>query len=771
MSKTRFFEKAWFLKNSMYWNYRELLLNTCRLLLEHKEIAEERQALLCDVFRQLEAAERGQFETTLYKFLKTFAPDMTWLLGIPALCEDIVEQGIWFAEIQPARAASYFSAFARGDFGSSPAHIQHVLNWLRRLLLIDPNLAFAFLQGAYRIVKRLNPDELDLYIEEGLSCYEINERLAQHFLEATLPDCDAVMTTLTRECRLPEIDAHLETLLFALTGQKIAVLPIGELPSHKFMLRRPAMMCLARQAYLPSRIRYFTSAATNRTWYLLQAIVAAGMFAFKSFACIHGHVDYRTAAALIGDVVLKQNLFQILEYARVLHAIRERWPGSRRLLDFGIRSEYERRPPEHASAEHLFFDVVAAQKIASNESVRLLRELAGQSCSVFHTTELLSDADAALFLADYPDSGEDLLRPLPFLPDFFYPISVSLAPSDEEIATMKHDAKLRKVQRSEQEDASKNRVSVRNPVFHSHEKAVRGEIAPGCYAYDEWSQERNAYHAHYCSVYEREIPFMSLRPIPAEAQTEGHKIRRVFELLKPQNARKEKRLPEGDDMNPDLLINYVIASKREPCPPVQFFEKPLISKRDVAVLLLLDISGSTGEVVNDRKVIEIEKQAALVFGNGLAALDDQFAICGFSSQGREHCEFLIFKDFRDAWNHKNMSRVLSAQPMSSTRMGAALRHSGYRLQQVERLQKLIILITDGKPLDHDYSPQTRYAQHDVRMACLENKRQGVVTFCLSTLENTRSDLELMFPDRRFVILNSIQRLTQLLPRYYMKLTL
>lgn len=754
----------------MYWTYRDPLLNACSLLVEHEEIAEDRQAIVHEAFQQLQAAERDRFQAALHKFLKTFAPDMTWLLDIPALFEDLVEQGIRFAERQPVNSASYFSVFARGDFGSSPSQIQYVLNWLRRLLTLDAKLATAFLKGAQIVVKRLNTEELDLYIEEGLSCYEINERLAQHFLEGTLPDCDAIMTTLTRECRLPEIDAHLETLLFALTGQKIAVLPIGELPSHKFMLRRPAMVCLARQTYLPSRIRYFASAATNRTWYLLQAIVAAGMFAFKSFACIHGHVDYRTAAALVGDAFLRQNLFQILEYARVLHAIRAHWPGSQRLLDFGIRNEYQRRPPARSSAEQLFFDILTPQKTA-NESVRLMYELAGQSSGVFHTAEIVSNADAAPFLAEYPDLGEDLLRPLPFLPDFFYPASVSLAPSDEEIAMMKHGGKSRKVQRLEQEDASKHQVSLKSLVFHSNERAVRSEIAPGCYAYDEWSQEKNAYHARYCSVYERNIPFMSMRPIPAEVQAEGYKIRRVFELLKPQNARKEKRLPEGDDINPDWLIHYVIASKREPCPPVQFFEKPLISKRDVAVLLLLDISGSTGEIVNEQKVIEIEKQAALVFGNGLAALDDQFAICGFSSQGREHCEFLIFKDFHDAWDHKNMSRVLSAQPMSSTRMGAALRHSGYRLQQVDRLQKLIILITDGKPLDHDYSPQTRYAQHDVRMACLENKRQGIVTFCLSTLENTRSDLELMFPDRRFVILNSIQRLTQLLPRCYMKLTL
>ena len=746
----------------MYWIYRELLLDTCLLLLEKETIAEERQSLLREAFRQLEAAERDRFQIGLHRFLKTFAPEMNWILDVPTLFDDIVEQGIRFAETRPARAAFYFSAFARGDLGSSPTQIQYVLNWLRRLMVIDPNLAAAFLKGAPVVINRLNTEELDLYIEEGLSCYEINTQLAQHFLEGTLPDCDAIMTTLTREYRLPDIVSHLETLLFALTGQKIAATPIGELTSHKFLLRRPAMICLARQVYLPSKIRYFASKSTNRSWYLLQAIVAAGMLEFLSFSRLHGHVDYRTAAALTGDTLLNQNLFQILEYARVLRAIRKRWPGSVRLLDFGIRSEYQRRPPSRSSAEQLFFDVVTTGN-AVNKAVSVMREFAAQSASVLQTADSLSQLETAPFLAEYPDMGEDLLRPLPFLPDFFYPVSVSLAPSDADIVEVKQGGRPRNG-RQQHENAAKNRVSVRNPVFHFNQRPARSEIAPGCHVYDEWSQEKNAYHPRHCTVYERAIPFKFLHPIPPEVQMEGHKIRRVFELLKPENARKEKRLAEGDDINPDLLISYVIDSKREPCPPVRFFEKPLISKRDVAVLLLLDISGSTGEMVNEQKVIEIEKQAALVFGNGLAALDDQFAICGFSSQGREHCEFLIFKDFGDAWDRKSMSRVLSAQPMSTTRMGAALRHGGFRLGDVEGLQKLIILITDGKPLDHDYSPETRYAQHDVRMACLENKRQGIVTFCLSTLENTRSDLELMFPDRRFVILNSIQHLTQLLPR-------
>jgi nitric oxide reductase activation protein len=114
--------------------------------------------------------------------------------------------------------------------------------------------------------------------------------------------------------------------------------------------------------------------------------------------------------------------------------------------------------------------------------------------------------------------------------------------------------------------------------------------------------------------------------------------------------------------------------------------------------------------------------------------------------------------------------VLSAYPRSATRIGAALRHAGHRLSRVAARQRLIIVITDGKPTDTGYDPQTRYAQHDVRMACIENKREGIHTFCVSTTENSRTDMEIMFPDRMFAILPDIQHLPRVLPQLYIRMT-
>jgi nitric oxide reductase NorD protein len=233
---------------------------------------------------------------------------------------------------------------------------------------------------------------------------------------------------------------------------------------------------------------------------------------------------------------------------------------------------------------------------------------------------------------------------------------------------------------------------------------------------------------------------------------------------------KEKRLRDGDEINVDQMIDFMVSMRREPSPKVDFYEKRFRRRRDLATLILIDVSGSTGQAVEREKTIELEKHAALVLGQGLSVLQDRFAVCGFSGNGREQCEFFVYKDFEEGWDRDAMSRVMSAYPHSATRIGAALRHAGYRLSTIPAKQRLIMLITDGRPTDRDYDPATRYAQYDVRMACVENRRRGIHTFCVSTLENSRADMEIMFPDRMFAILPDIDALPAVLPKLYVKMT-
>jgi nitric oxide reductase activation protein len=198
----------------------------------------------------------------------------------------------------------------------------------------------------------------------------------------------------------------------------------------------------------------------------------------------------------------------------------------------------------------------------------------------------------------------------------------------------------------------------------------------------------------------------------------------------------------------------------------------MIDLRDLCVLLLLDVSGSTAERhEKQQRVLDVEKQATVILGEGLSTLDDRFAVCGFSSGGREQVDFLTFKDFDMPWNRDAINAILSVAPRNSTRIGPALRHAGYLLGGQPHRQRLILLITDGKPMDDGYDPRTGYAQHDVRMACEENRRRSIFTFAVSTEDNSQSDMELMFPERRFVILPDIDRLVRLLPELYLRLSL
>jgi nitric oxide reductase activation protein len=254
------------------------------------------------------------------------------------------------------------------------------------------------------------------------------------------------------------------------------------------------------------------------------------------------------------------------------------------------------------------------------------------------------------------------------------------------------------------------------------------------------------------------------------ADDEIHSVKKLFELIKPEALTKEKYLKDGDIINTDRLISYLIRKKIEPEGKIDFYEKNRINSRDLAVLLLLDMSGSTNEEHSGRKVVDLEKHAALLLGQGLHSLGDRFSICGFSGNGRENCQYFIYKDFEDSWNRGAMDRLQRGRPSNATRIGPALRHSAFRLSGIEAKKKLIIILTDGKPMDQGYDSADGYAQLDIRRACDENRKAGIETYCISTNENSRTDMEVMFTGKRFIILNSFESLPRILPRLFIKLT-
>jgi nitric oxide reductase activation protein len=592
-------------------------------------------------------------------------------------------------------------------------------------------------------------------------------------MESTLRTSETVIQNLSSECRLKDVDEELSRLLRALSGREVEISDLGSLDSDYLIERGSSVVCMYRWLYVPNRIRIFDHRRPNRSLYLLMAVIAAGMLAHASFPRIHGHPQYPTAAGLVGGDPAKLNLLQILEYVRIINRIREQWPGARGLIEEGLRREYRNNPPI-SDAEWLVYASLDHRLVGERPpEVELIHLAARRSESVFDTAVSLEETWARQIVERHTGISRINMRPFSFLPDFLFPAQVSSPSLDRAVLDLKQESKRRRPPEGEQENRQKvfeTDPENRNGDSEAQKREEEGSLQAR-FVYDEWSQADNDYFRDHCYLREIGVLVGPKTPIPKNVSEEVKKTRRIFEHLKPAIIRRQKYLPDGDMINPDRLIEYLILRRREPSPKISFYERPQINKRDLAVLILMDVSGSTGNDVEDHQILEIEKYSALILGQGLESLGDKFSICGFSGQGRDNCEFYIFKDFDETWGNRPMNRVLRARPRSSTRIGVALRHSGYRLSRIEARQRLIILITDGKPMDSGYDPSTRYAQYDIRTACEENRRMGVHTFGISTMENSRADMEIMFPRAGFAILQDIRDLPRVLPRLYIRITI
>ncbi|MFW5745879.1 MAG: nitric oxide reductase activation protein NorD, partial [Spirochaetota bacterium] len=394
-----------------------------------------------------------------------------------------------------------------------------------------------------------------------------------------------------------------------------------------------------------------------------------------------------------------------------------------------------------------------------------LQRIVDASVNVIDTVALLTDR----VVERYPELDGRRIRAFRFLPDFFYEATAQPAPEDSKSADLRAEADQARRRREGDDDRScagdRSRDGERLSGENDEESAL-----DAAFLYDEWDHVRGQYHEYYCRLQEVVPQAGAPSPLAGRIAEQARRVRRVFESIRPDLARKEKHLHDGDEINADLLYDYLIDSRHEPSPPVRFYERPRISTRDLAVLILVDVSGSTSDIHGTTTIIDLEKQATAILAEALDSLGDRFEIGGFTTRGPQNCDYLLFKAIDDEWSDETLSRLDRARPANSTRMGVALRHAGWRLSSVEARQRLVIVITDGRPMDDRYSPETRYAQYDVRMACEENERREIHTFAISTEENSFADMEIMFPHRRFAILRDMRDLPAVLPRLYIRLT-
>jgi hypothetical protein len=248
------------------------------------------------------------------------------------------------------------------------------------------------------------------------------------------------------------------------------------------------------------------------------------------------------------------------------------------------------------------------------------------------------------------------------------------------------------------------------------ERPMQGATAQGERAdrYPEWDHRIQDYRVNWCRVVERPAETGSAACVDATLASHRSVIkalRRFFETLRPLAFRRIVGQTEGDALDIDAVVRRAADLRAGREEDDRIFIRREKKGRDVAVAFLVDASGSTGRrLETGQRVIDVEKESLVMLCESLEAVGDHYGLYAYSGQGRASVDFLTIKDFDDPLGASTAHRLGGLEPRQQNRDGAAIRHALAKLKAREEKTRILIILSDGRPLDADYKDE--YALED-----------------------------------------------------------
>ncbi len=289
----------------------------------------------------------------------------------------------------------------------------------------------------------------------------------------------------------------------------------------------------------------------------------------------------------------------------------------------------------------------------------------------------------------------------------------------------------------------------------------------GAFLYNEWDHRRHHYRKHWCVLRELDV-HPDNDPFVARTLRKYHgvlpQLRKTFEALRGENKLLKKQI-NGDDVDFDALVEARADMQSGRELSERLFTKLHKFERDIAVMFMVDMSGSTKGWINDA-----EREALVLLCEALEILGDRYAIYGFSGMTRKRCELYRIKRFDEPYGDDVRRRIAGIRPQDYTRMGVTIRHLTKLLSGVEARTKLLITLSDGKPDDYD-GYRGEYGIEDTRMSLIEAKRAGIHPFCITIDEAARDYLPHMYGAVNWVLVDEVRQLPLKVSDIYRRLTL
>jgi hypothetical protein len=511
-------------------------------------------------------------------------------------------------------------------------------------------------------------------------------------------------------------------------------------------------------------------------------------------------VDYRTVVQLFPDKQLGSRIFGTLENCRIDRRLRLKYRGLARDLDL-IREHLRRSRPSvlELPAALLPFELLFQTTLLGGAT-----DDARQ-----YYSQIVSELET--ITEQYLSSGEATVADSLMASSRVYALFQSVTPADESVQQVEAEPQFSEDDDQQAAESFQRPQSQQNPerrdardLFNAWndpnsegepdelagseswtegefpEQAIEeGEVA---YNYDEWDRELTDHRLGWCRVIEKKVKHGDREFV--EQTRERHRgvissIRHQFQLMKPEELARVTNELDGEEFDLNAVIDYVIDRKADGQQSERLYTKRLRRQRDVAVSFLLDQSSSTARTIGrhplqpytrpGRRIIEIEKEGLVLMSEALEAVGDAYSINGFTSEGRRNVKFYVVKDFAEKYSDEVKQRIGGINFQNNTRLGAAIRHASAKLAKQTARTRLLIVLSDGRPYDHDYG-DARYAREDTREALRQAKIQGITPFCITIDRESEAELKDLYGDIGYTIIDDVLTLPERMPGIYRRLT-
>lgn len=289
----------------------------------------------------------------------------------------------------------------------------------------------------------------------------------------------------------------------------------------------------------------------------------------------------------------------------------------------------------------------------------------------------------------------------------------------------------------------------------------------GAHHYNEWDYRRKHYKKNWTVLRELEV-----KPIELDFYTNTIQryqglilsLRRTFEML-----RGENKLLKAQNFGDDIDIDALVQAQSDFLSGLEMTDRLFTyrqkEERNIAVMFMVDMSGSTRGWINDA-----EREALILLAESLEVLGDRYAIYGFSGWARKRCEAYKIKDFLDNYDENVKRKICAIEAKDYTRMGVAIRHLSGKLDKIDAKVKLLITLSDGKPDDYGMEYRGQYGIEDTKMALLESRQKGIHAYCITIDQEGKDYLPHMYGAANYTVLDEVSKLPLKISDIYRRIT-